>query len=249
MARGRGEAAVVGRIVGWLIVAVALSACAQSPSNQSTTFLERHAEANPTLASFRECHGFACNETSRVSLSPKDWRRVTAVFRPPAKDAKAERQRIAQGVLTIRRMVGAQTGTGVHQWTHKDMIILPNNGDRTQLDCIDEAVNTWTYMTLMERAGLFRFHRVAKLSNADSLLEPRNTAVMQEIKGDYFAIDPSLVDFGTLPPVMPLATWLGPPWPPNLSANAAHAQARQATTRRQLTAQSASEAGRASQAR
>jgi hypothetical protein len=214
-----------------LAAALALSACAQGPSNLSTTFLDRHAEATPTLASFRECHGFACNETSRVSISPKDWRRVVAVFRPPAKDARAERRQIAQGVLQIRRMVGAQTGTGVHQWTHKDMIILPNNGDRTQLDCIDEAVNTWTYMTLMERAGLFRFHRVAKLSNADSLLEPRNTAVFQEINGNYFAIDPSLVDFGVAPPVMPLATWMGPPWPPDLSAGEALAQSGKRSVR------------------
>jgi hypothetical protein len=223
--QGEGAAVRVGRVVGWLAAALALSGCAQGAGNQSATFLDRYAEANPTLASFRECHGFACNETSRASISPKDWRRVTAVFRPPAKNAQAERRQIAQGVLTIRRVVGAQTGTGVHQWTHKDMIILPNNGDRTQLDCIDEAVNTWTYMTLMERAKLFRFHRVAKLSNADSLVEPRNTAVIQEINGGYFAIDPSLVDFGVPPPVMPLATWMGPPWPPNLPASEARAQA------------------------
>jgi hypothetical protein len=98
------------------------------------------------------------------------------------------------------------------------MKILPNLGDPTQLDCIDEAVNTWTYMTMMERSGLFRFHRVAQLSNAGSLADPRNTAVVQEISGGYFAIDPALVDFGVPPPVLPLATWTGD-WPPNLSAD------------------------------
>ena len=142
----------IGGVLAGVVAALALCACAQGPSNQSSTFLDRYAQANPTLASFRECHGFACAEASRVSLSAKDWRRVVAVFHPPARNARAERRQIARGVLQIRRMVGAQTGTAVHQWTHKDMIILPNRGDRTQLDCIDEAVNTWTYMTLMERA-------------------------------------------------------------------------------------------------
>ena len=75
----------------------------------------------------------------------------------------------------MRRLVGTKTGTAVHQWTHKDMDILPNLGDPTQLDCIDEAVNTWTYMTMMERARLFRFHRVAQLSNSGNLHNPRNT--------------------------------------------------------------------------
>jgi hypothetical protein len=118
----------------------------------------------------------------------------------------------------MQRLVGAQTGTAVHQWTHKDMVILPNRGDRTQLDCIDGAVNTWTYMTMMERGNLFRFHRVAQLSNAGSLTDPRNTAVLQENGGGYYAIDPSIVDFGTPPPVIPLTAWLGS-WPPDLSEN------------------------------
>jgi hypothetical protein len=70
---------------------------------------------------------------------------------------------------------------------HRDKDILPNLGDPTQLDCIDEAVNTWTYLTLMERSGLLHFHRVAKLPHAGSLIDPRNTAVLQEIGGQYFA--------------------------------------------------------------
>ena len=73
--------------------------------------------------------------------------------------------------------------------------------DLTQLDCIDTSVNTWTYMTLMERSGLFAFHRVAPLSYAPL----RNTAVLQEINGGYFAIDASLVDVGVLH--KPEASW------------------------------------------
>ena len=113
-------------------------------------------------------------------------------------------------------LVGSKTGTAVHQWTHKDSDILPNMSDPTQLDCIDESVNTWTYMTMMERGGLFRFHQVAKLSNAGSLHNPRNTAVLKERNGDHYAVDPSLVDAGVPPPVLPLASWMTE-WPPDLS--------------------------------
>ena len=68
------------------------------------------------------------------------------------------------------------------------MLILPNLGDTTQLDCVDEAVNTWTYMSLMERGNLLHFHRVAPLSNAGSLTDPnmRNTAVLEEIKDSSY---------------------------------------------------------------
>jgi len=208
----RARAPLIG-----LVVALTVSACAQNPDHQTSTFLELYADANPTPAHFRECHGFACNETSRVSLSPQQWQRVGAVFKPHAPNARAERRQIAQAVALMQRMVGAQTGTAVHQWTHQDMNILPNLSDPTQLDCIDEAVNTWTYTTMMEKSGFFRFHRVAQLSNGGSLHDPRNTAVVQEINGDYYAIDAALVDMGTPPPVIPLVTWISV-WPPDLKA-------------------------------
>jgi len=198
--------------------ALAVSACAPNAQNLNTVYLDRYAHPDPTLAEFSECHGFSCTAKSRVSLTPQEWRRVTAIFSPPAKNAKAERRQIARAVAEMQKLVGAKTGTAVHQWTHKNMLVLPNLGDPTQLDCIDEAVNTWTYMTLMERDRLFRFHRVEKLSGAYGLdVNWRNTAVLQEIGGGYYAIDPSLVDFAVLPPVIPLETWLGS-WPPDLSA-------------------------------
>jgi hypothetical protein len=203
-----------------LVAALAVSACAQSANPLSTTYLERFAAPDPRLEDFTECHGFGCARVSHASLNKDAWRRVVAVFHPSPKNPQAERQRIAHAVALIQILVGEQTGTAAHQWTHKAMLVLPSFGDMTQLDCIDEAVNTWTYMTLMERAKLFRFHRVAQLAQAGSLTDPniRNTAVLEEIGGGYFAIDPSLVDVGMPPPIMRLATWLGP-WPPDISVS------------------------------
>lgn len=164
----------------------------------------------PTLAEFTVCHGFGCTERSMARLNSAQWQRVAALFSSRARTAAAEREQIARGVALIETMVGPQTGTDARQWTHQHNIILPNLGDSTQLDCVDDAVNTWTYMTLMERAKLLRFHRVAKLSNAGSLTDPfmRNTAVLQELNGGYFAIDASFVDAGVPPRILPLETWI-----------------------------------------
>src|SRR6185437_9416536 len=137
--------------LGALTAALLLSACVTASGGGdaplSAEYLTRYAEPNPTPASFLECHGFGCAETSRVSLAPAEWNRIKAVFSPPARDAHAERRKIARAVAEMQTLVGVKTGTGVHQWTHKNMMILPNLGDPTQLDCIDEAVNTWTFMT------------------------------------------------------------------------------------------------------
>jgi len=202
-----------------------MSACAENPSHLNTSYLDRYADPNPTLASILECHGFSCSETSRVTLKRDAWRQVAAVFAPRAKDAPTERRQIAHGVALIQLLVGQQTGTATHQWTHRDKYIFPNLNDPTQLDCIDEAVNTWTYLTLMERGGLLHFHRVAKLAAISDLTGPRNTAVLQEIGGEYFAIDPALVDVGVPPPIIPLDTWLAH-WPPDLPASEAPVRSR-----------------------
>ena len=211
----------VWRILGWLAAALALSACAENPDHLNTVYLDRFATREPTLASFTVCHGFGCTEVSHASLSVKEWQQVVAAFRPRAKNAAAERQQIGRAVALMERLAGPQTGTAAPQWTHKDMLILPNLGDTTQLDCVDEAVNTWTYMTMMERGGLLHFHRVAHLSNAGGLTDPnmRNTAVVQEKGGGYYAVDASLVDYAVPPLIMPLTTWMGH-WPPDVPAEA-----------------------------
>lgn len=198
-----------------LIGALGLSACAQNPHHLNTMYLERHASADPTPASFTVCHGFHCTEKKAVSLNREQWRRVAAAFEPRAKTARQERQQIARGLALMQSFVGPQTGTAVHQWTHRNLYVLPNLGDLSQLDCIDASVNTWTYMTMMERGGLMRLHRVAQLSYAGSLTDPdvRNTAVVEEKNGGYFAVDASLVDHAEPPLIMPLAVWLDT-WPP-----------------------------------
>ena len=204
-------------------LALALAGCITSSGGGdaplSAEYLSRYAETNPTPASFIECHGFGCAERSRVSLSAAEWGRVKAQLAPPAHDARAERAKVARAIAVMQKIVGVQTGTGVHQWTHKDMMILPNLGDPTQRDCIDEAVNTWTTMTMLERAGLLRVHSVAELGYAGLPADtnPRNTAVLREkAGGSLYAVDASLTDGGEPPLVMPLSVWAGS-WPPKLA--------------------------------
>ena len=211
------------RLLGWLSLALAVSACAGTGNHLQTFYLDQFATRNPTLSDFTVCHGFYCAERSPATISEDQWRRVTAIFKPRAKTARLERQQIARGVAMIQTIVGPQTGTDAHQWTHKKMYVIPNGGDLTQLDCIDTSVNTWTYMTLMERNGLFAFHRVAPLSYGPV----RNTAVLEEFNGGHFAIDTSIVDIGVPPPIMPLSVWLGA-WPPD-PAEFEHADRAEAT--------------------
>jgi hypothetical protein len=229
MRASRGSSVPLYRVLMWLAAALALSACAENANHLNTLYLDRFAASDPAPAQFTVCHGFGCSERTHASLGRDEWRRVAAVFAPRAKNAQTERQQIARAVALVERIVGPQTGTDVPQWTHKNMLIFPNGGDKSQLDCVDEAVNTWTYMTMMERGGLFHFHRVAQLAAAGSFADLRNTAVLHEIDGGYYAVDASLVDGGVPPPVMPLAAWTGS-WPPDLAKVAEASPAPSHTT-------------------
>jgi len=208
-----------------LVLAAALAACADNPLHLNRAYIDRYVGPDPTPAGFHQCHGFGCAESTPISLTAAEWQSVRRVFAPPAADARSERRRIAIAVALLERLAGRRTGTAAHQWTRHDMRIHPNDGDPTQLDCIDEAVNTWTYLTMMARDGLLTFHDVAGLSYAGSMLDlsPRNAAVLRErASGTYFAIDPTLVDAGAPPPILPLTVWLGD-WPPQI-ADAADAR-------------------------
>jgi hypothetical protein len=164
-------------------------------------------------------------------LSDAEWQEVRAIFAIAPANAAAERRRIAEALALLERQVGIRTGTSAHQWSrHNGHIDGNSRGDPTQLDCIDEAVNSWTYLTMLARDGLLRFHTVEKLAYSGGLPDftfaPRNTAVIRATaSGIDFAVDPTLVDAGERPPIIPLSIWAAA-WPPPDKSGEPKAQSR-----------------------
>jgi hypothetical protein len=186
---------------------IALNGCAPSVG----LLVPHYGAAGPNPAGFIVCHGYGCAYETRIALTSEEWRRVRALFMPPPSDAADERGKVATAVALLERVVGERTGTSAHQRRQ-----FLNAGDRTQLDCIDEAVDTWTYLSLLERDGLLRYHKAGEiLHRANALgLDAHNTAVLVAREtAERFAVDPDLVDADMPPPILPVATWLGP-WPP-----------------------------------
>ena len=125
-----------------LFLVLCLAAC-RSSDHLSDDFVRRYATPNPVYSNFYECHGFGCALVSHIELSDEEWRTVRATFAPPATDPRGERRQIADAVALVERLVGARTGTAAHQWTrHHGHIDGNPRLDPTQLDCIDESVNS-----------------------------------------------------------------------------------------------------------
>ena len=187
---------------------LALSGCASADDISGNNLLSRFAERNPVPGNFFNCYGYGCKYRSRISLTEAEWQEVRADFDPPGADAAAERMQIAIAVARLELLVAQRTGTSVQQ-QHSRL----NFGDQTQLDCVDNSINTWTYLTMLAHDGLLHYHRVGGLAHSGTLLtlDFTNTAVfVEKADGEEFAIDPWLVDAGVPPPVMPLAVWHGP---------------------------------------
>jgi len=194
---------VVGRAALLLILAL----CSCTPQNDAfdNSFLRAYATPNPIPSNFFVCYGYGCKYRTRITLTDTEWLEARAKFSPPAADAAAERIQVAEAVGLLERFVAKRTGTLVHQ-EHSRW----NYGDPTQLDCVDNSVNTWTYMTMLARDHLLHFHTVDGLSHRGTLvtLDFSNTAVLKEnSNGARFAVDPWLTDGGVPPPVMPLDDW------------------------------------------
>lgn len=199
--RGAGRSILVA--AGLLL---ALGACAAGKDPAGDNLLSSFGMPHPTPGDFFACYGYGCKYRARIALTEAEWRDVQAEFNPAAEDAAAERQQAAAAVARFERLVGRRTGTLVHQRDSRW-----NFGDPTQMDCVDDSVNTWTYLTMLAHAGLLRHHAVAGLAHRGTLLtlDFSNTAVLVEKgNGEKFAVDPWLGEAGVPPPVIPLDLWL-----------------------------------------
>ncbi len=162
------------------------------------------------------------------ALEAGDWERMLRRFRPFAPDPHSERERIAEAVADFERIAARTTPTG------GDLAF--NRGSSTpggQLDCIDEARNTTTYMLTLQQAGLLRWHRVQtavtrvhgplihSAACIEEVLPPGARVARFALPGRRWAVDSWYGASGEPPMIQPLERWfegrlepLGQPTPP-----------------------------------
>lgn len=188
-----------------LIAAVALlvSGCSVIPASR---FLESYGEPNPDPQHLRLCHGYACRFVTPVALSSEEWDAIRRTFDPPAASAAAEREQVGRAVAQLTLVAGRHAGLAVRQ--RRELI---NRSDPSQLDCVDETVNSTTYLALLSHAGLLRWHTVGPPAHRGTLvtLDVANTPVLIEnVTGKGFAVDTAFTDPGLPPYIVPIETWL-----------------------------------------
>lgn len=163
--------------------------------------------ATPTPAALPVCFDLSCSSVKRVSLPEAQWRRVIEHLALPAPDPGTEREQIHRAIAEMERVTGGLAGTA--DGRAGDFSGFGN--PRPQIDCIDESSNTITYLTLIERADLLRWHDVQPRAHRGYLLFggwPHYTALIREHgTGRQWVVDLWFRDNGDLPNVMGLQTW------------------------------------------
>lgn len=206
------------RIAALGLVLTGLAACG-TPSASSVTsygWIEERGNPKPTLESFTVCHEYGCAKRTAVRLPPEEWQEIRDVFKEEVADAGIERMRIATAIGRLEVFVGRLTGTSNDKGGTLNSIALPG-----QQDCVDEAVNTTTYLVLMEQDGLIKHHKAQSVAWRGTLFGkvlPHVTPVMADTgSGELWAVDSSFFDNGKEPVLLPLKEWLAGWEPPNFS--------------------------------
>jgi hypothetical protein len=160
----------------------------------------------PTPEDFTVCSNHGCDRVSRVQLQPAQWLQVSTAFGPPLASAADEREAVKRAVATLETLVGGLADTAHDRGGNAFGSGLPG----FQLDCVDESVNTTTYLELLARAGLLRWHSVEERANRAWLQGswPHWTAVIrEEATGTEWAVDSWFLDNGSPPAIVTLDAW------------------------------------------
>ncbi len=161
-------------------------------------------QAATSIDAIPVCYNFGCKTEDVIAISEAEWAEVAGWFRTAAPTPEAERQQIKQAVGWMEVVVGKHTPT--HRDTGLD---LDYGGEFPgQLDCIDESLNTTTYLRLFENYGLLRHHRVLDRAYRRAIFDQHWAGQIEELQsGRRFAVDSWFQANGIMPYVQEMNEW------------------------------------------
>ncbi len=193
--------------VAFLIVIITLCSCASAPKGAPGYFASRHISAFSDYTNFQHCRAYGCREIDTLALEKKDWKEIERIFKPTAKSAVEERERIASAIGAFETKVGAINGTS------EDVYGTFKKVGMRQHDCVDESTNTTIYLSLLHNAGLLKFHDVGAPDARVPVIHyagtwPHQTAVITErVSGQKYAVDSWFHSNGYPAEIEPLEVW------------------------------------------
>lgn len=185
-----------------LIALLCLSGC----SNNSQFLVHQYGHPSPSPQEYYVCHGYGCIQRSTIHLSEHDWQTIKAIFAHTAVSANQERKQIAQAIQKFESIAGKLIGTDADKPESPVLFFNPQ-----QQDCIDETINTATYLNLLDQHQLLKFHKPGDAARRGFFIDgdwPHNTAVIIETESKQaYAVDSWFRANAEPPVIIPLELW------------------------------------------
>ncbi len=158
----------------------------------------------PDVTHFSMCHAHGCKEVEQLSLNKAEWQQISAHFVPQANSAQAEREQIANAIAQFEQIVGAKTDT-----SRDKAGLFASMGSPGQLDCIDESTNSTSYLLILDKQGLLKWHEPMDHVTRGFFIFgwPHSSAAMREKNGSEYAVDSWFEDNGQRPHIISLSQW------------------------------------------
>jgi hypothetical protein len=184
--------------------------CATFVAKAAVSDISRIYKSPVSLEAIEVCYGGGCAASQTIAITPKEWKKIEALFAANTQlnetsTSEWERKKIALAIGLLEELVGAKTGT-----TSDRAGTFDNEDFPGQLDCNDEAINTTSYIRLMQQQGLLKWHAVEDMRTRNFFFNgwPHTTAVMHEIdSGKRFAVDSWFYDNGLPATIVPFEAW------------------------------------------
>ncbi len=172
------------------------------------TFVRDDIITAPDITHFSMCHNQGCKTVEQLSLNEMEWQKIRAHFLPEAETAAAERIQISSAIAEFEQIIGIKTDTA-----HDKAGLFDSMGSYGQLDCIDESTNTTTYLLILQKQGLLKWHEPMDHVTRGFFIFgwPHSSGAMRETlplkSGTEFAVDSWFEDNGERPHIIPLSLW------------------------------------------
>ena len=155
------------------------------------------------------CFNYGCLAQAEVVFSNAQLSDLAQLMRS-ARTAEEERQALGEAIGRLLGWAGQQSPIAADRGgNYLDDAIYG------RMDCIDHATTTTRLLSMMERHGMLRFHRLDEpVLRRRFLLFEHYSALIKEVSGDSsevdagrYVVDSWFFDNGQPAAVMPLASW------------------------------------------
>ena len=189
-----------GKSVVLLLAGGVLAGCNSTGSVSQNSY----AVSAPVL---KVCSGYGCILEDRFSFSEPEVTELRGLFEGSGASPEAEREAIQRAIGRMEQM--ARRHLRYRPDVKKAYQI--NAGKRGQMDCVDESLNTTSYLKFLDGLGLFKHHkprqRYAERGFIVDGRYPHKSAVIIDASGNAWTVDSWYEKDGAEPQIMPLKAW------------------------------------------